>query len=114
MEDRRRVDAALVQALPTECSESVDVLDSFKELLNNEIISEDLYEQLKRRVDLGVKKYGSRLKTYNGRDTLLDCRQEALDGIMYGQQAVLEGRSKGYLRDRFIAIIQEIDQLEKP
>lgn len=96
-------DVAKVQQLPTETAESVDVLNSLKGHL-----SDELFGMLSERVDYGFRKYGSRLKTYNGRDVLLDCLQEALDGIMYGQQAFLQGVDDGRIRDRFISIVRTI------
>lgn len=101
-------DVAVVQPLPTEQEGSVDVLASLKGIL-----TDDLYEQLAQRVELGVKKYGSRLKTLNGRDVRMDCRQELLDGIMYAQQGYLEEKIPIYIRNRFISILKEMDVLER-
>jgi multidrug efflux pump subunit AcrA (membrane-fusion protein) len=47
---------------------------------------------LRARVNLGVKRYGRRLETFNGRDAHLDWLAEAVDGIMYAHQAELERR----------------------
>lgn len=101
-------DVAVVQQLPTEQEGSEDVLESLKHVL-----TADVYEQLEQRVALGVKKYGSRLKTLNGRDVRMDCRQELLDGIMYAQQGLLEGKIPIYIRNRFIGILLEMDTLER-
>jgi hypothetical protein len=46
---------------------------------------------LQKRIDMGEKKYGTRLKTHNGRNALMDAYQEALDGINYAMQAYIEG-----------------------
>ena len=43
-----------------------------------------------KRIDMGEKEYGQRLRTNNGRDALLDCYQECLDGISYSAQYYLE------------------------
>lgn len=46
---------------------------------------------LEARVQWGASKYGTRLKTHNGRNALMDAYQEALDGLNYSTQAHLEG-----------------------
>jgi len=43
-----------------------------------------------RRAESGERKYGTALKTGNGRDALMDAYQEALDLSMYLRQAILE------------------------
>jgi hypothetical protein len=86
-----------------------DVLDSLRA-----VTSPTLFAELEARVEFGVRKYGTRLKTFNGRDVLLDCRQEALDGIMYSQQAVLQGLPYAdALRNAFIHLAQCILKMEK-
>ena len=50
------------------------------------IVIDDIYE----RSRFGLKKYGTRLMTHNGRDPLWDSYQEALDLAMYLRQAILE------------------------
>ncbi len=52
-----------------------------------------------KRIDMGEKKYGQRLRPNNGRDWVLDCYQEALDGISYSGQGVLEGDDGEILND---------------
>ena len=52
-----------------------------------------------KRIEMGEKKYGQRLRTNNGRDWVLDCYQEALDGISYSAQGVLEGDDGEILHD---------------
>lgn len=42
------------------------------------------------RIDLGVERYGKRLETNNGRDALLDLKQELLDAAHYARQWQLE------------------------
>lgn len=102
-------EAAKVQALPTKSARSVDVLDSLRS-----VVPEAIYTDLAARVELGVKKYGSRLMTDNGRDVLLDCREEALDGVMYGQQAHLQGQDDfADIREAFISVVELIDKRTK-
>lgn len=95
--------AAKVQAKPLQTEKSVDVLDSLVGLVPSSI-----FKCLEERVELGVRKYGSRLKTHSVRDAALDCFQEALDGIMYAQQLCLEGRDDGSLRKSFIVLASSI------
>lgn len=45
---------------------------------------------LETRAKAGEKKYGEQLKAHNGRDSLLDAYQEALDLCMYLRQAIEE------------------------
>lgn len=45
---------------------------------------------IKDRVQLGRERYGTVLKTHNGRDALVDAFEEALDLVMYLAQAILE------------------------
>jgi hypothetical protein len=98
-------DVQTVQHLPTHANGSVDVLESLRDHIPAEI-----FAQLEERVALGVRKYGTRLETHNGRDSLLDCVQEALDGIMYSQQAKLEGIDSGQLVDLFVMLTRNINR----
>ncbi len=45
---------------------------------------------LQARSDFGMSKYGKRLMSHNGRNSLLDAYQEALDLVMYLKQRLLE------------------------
>lgn len=44
------------------------------------------------RREMGRAKYGTELRTHNGRDPWVDCLQEMLDAIVYAVQADMEGR----------------------
>ena len=50
----------------------------------------DLIALLTERSDFGLRKYGTRLRTHNGRDAYLDALQELLDLFVYLHQAQLE------------------------
>lgn len=39
---------------------------------------------------MGAKKYGERLKAFNGRDWSLDLLQELADAIQYNEQGIFE------------------------
>lgn len=47
-------------------------------------------QDLRDRAEAGRAKYGVYLQTHNGRDTLIDAYQEALDLCMYLRQAIAE------------------------
>lgn len=53
------------------------------------VLSEVL-KDLCARADMGFKKYGTMLRTNNGRDALMDAYQERLDELMYFKQALME------------------------
>ncbi len=42
------------------------------------------------RAEMGRQKYGTCLRTHNGRDALVDAYQEALDLVMYLKQCIME------------------------
>ena len=47
-------------------------------------------EDLLMRSDIGTRKYGEPLRTFNGRSALQDAYEEALDLAMYLKQAIVE------------------------
>lgn len=102
-------EATSQQTPPTEDSRSQVVLYALRD-----IVPAAIYAALEERAEMGLKKYGTFLKSFNGRNCLLDAKQEAYDLIMYGQQAVLEGRSKGYVRNRGVGAVELIESLELP
>jgi|SRR5579863_5373763 len=81
-------DAAAPQPTPT--GDGIDVAvvaaERLKALGLNEIA-----DDIEARIRLGERKYGTRLKAFNGREPLMDLYQEVLDGINYSQQCVIEG-----------------------
>ena len=54
-------------------------------------------DALLKREEVGERKYGTRLRTRNGRDPVNDLRQEVLDGVNYATQAHME-RTGGHQR----------------
>lgn len=50
----------------------------------------EVIADLQARTAVGVKKYGTELQTFNGRDCLVDAYQEALDLVQYLKQTLLE------------------------
>ena len=59
------------------------------------ISAESLKAHLRDRIALGREKYGEALRTRNGRDSLRDAYEEALDCALYLTQAAEEGQSPG-------------------
>jgi hypothetical protein len=55
-----------------------------------DIVINDMVE----RGIMGVKKYGTPLQPFNGRDALIDAYQEALDLCVYLRQAIFERDEK--------------------
>ena len=45
---------------------------------------------MRQRDAIGMKKYGQPLKAHDGRDTLIDAYQEALDLTVYLRKAIFE------------------------
>lgn len=84
--------AATPEPAPIESAESRPVLDL-------------VLEDLKARREMGIAKYGRELHTHNGRDTLMDAYQEALDLVMYLRAEIEqrdEYRAAGECADRRI------------
>ena len=57
---------------------------------DGESVTDKVISDLKKRREGGIKKYGTELKTCNGRDALIDAYQEALDLSLYLRQAISE------------------------
>lgn len=55
-----------------------------------EVVLDYVLKDLQERAEAGRKRYGSYLETHNGRDSLWDAYQEALDLAMYLRQVILE------------------------
>ena len=51
-------------------------------------------KDLEDRAIMGKEKYGTYLMTHNGRNSLMDAYQEALDLVMYLRQALEEQKDK--------------------
>lgn len=61
---------------------------------NNPAIWDLVVDDMIERDNLGNKKYGVRLQANNGRDTLKDAYQEALDLAVYLRSAIFERDGK--------------------
>jgi hypothetical protein len=94
-------DAAAVQPLPT--GNGVDVAVIAAERLRG-LGQVKIAEDIEARIRLGERKYGTRLKSHNGRDAWLDAYQESLDCINYAQQVQTEGLDSGELFGRAVEL----------
>lgn len=47
-------------------------------------------EQMRTRDRIGLERYKTRLQPFNGRDALIDLRDELLDAVAYIQQLICE------------------------
>lgn len=57
---------------------------------NNPHIADLVIEDMKARKQLGIKRYGTALQAFNGRDALQDAYEEQLDNIVYTKQWMME------------------------
>lgn len=72
----------------------------------------ELQDDLKARAEMGKAKYGTYLRTFNGRDALTDAYQEALDLVMYLVQVNLEtGNQHAMLELDALALAERLSQV---
>jgi hypothetical protein len=57
---------------------------------DGEVIINLVEKDLRDRAEVGKEKYGTYLRADNGRDSLMDAYQEALDLVMYLRQSLYE------------------------
>lgn len=57
----------------------------------HEVVARDVLE----RMELGMRRYGTPLHAFNGRDALWDAYEEAIDLACYLRQAIIEREAKG-------------------
>jgi hypothetical protein len=100
-------DAAKVQPMPT--GDGIDVaVEAAKDL--REMGLGYIAEDTEARIRLGEKKYGTRLKSHNGRDAMLDLYQEVLDGINYAKQLVIEDKDDDFFFLSLVSLAKKIKQ----
>lgn len=59
-----------------------------------EYIQHLVMEDLRKRMELGIQRYGVPLQAFNGRDVLQDIYEELLDAACYVKQAMVERDTK--------------------
>jgi len=57
---------------------------------NGQFIADMVIEDMAKRADFGLRKYGTKLQAHNGRDALQDAYEEALDLCVYLKQRLVE------------------------
>jgi len=63
---------------------------------------------LRDRAEFGLRKYGTPLTVWNGRDPVCDAAEEAADLVAYLRQAMDEGRPVGHLYWPVLAIAEHL------
>jgi hypothetical protein len=76
---------------PKPMGDGVDVGAKVSEYLRERRLFQ-MAGDLESRLTFGEKKYGTRLKSHNGRNALMDAYQELLDFLNYSMQGHIEGR----------------------
>lgn len=89
------IDAAQRQQLPT--GDGQDVAREVVRVISGDPATAILINDIESRVASGEKKYGTRLKTDNGRNVDLDLYQEVLDAMNYSMQAFLQTGRRTYM-----------------
>jgi len=69
-------------------------------------VGELVLSDMRDRIALGQERYGSKLKTFNGRDALVDAYQEAIDLVMYLRQEIEERNSA---QEAVLAVIEIVN-----
>jgi hypothetical protein len=61
--------------------------------ITSDFRSDKIISDLKNRSEIGYKKYGHYLESFNGRNSLQDAYEESLDMCMYLKQSILETKT---------------------
>lgn len=69
-----------------------------------------LVDDLNARAEMGLEKYGTKLRVNNGRRAIVDFYQECQDAVMYSMQARLEGDENGAGRffELFVSVTAQV------
>ena len=59
-------------------------------------VQDMVISDIEARKLVGLERYGTLLKPFNGRDVLMDAYQEALDLAIYLRQAIFERDARAY------------------
>jgi hypothetical protein len=71
-------------------------------------VSFEITSGIEQRRELGIKKYGTPVQTFNGRDALLDAWQESLDLLTYIYQLDLEEGGWEETLHRVIVVVEDL------
>lgn len=61
---------------------------------DGQFITDMVIEDMAKRADFGLRKYGTKLQAHNGRNALQDAYEEALDLCVYLKQKLVEDATK--------------------
>jgi hypothetical protein len=74
-------------------------------------------DDLMKRLQVGIERYGQPLQAFNGRDAKLDLYEELLDAVVYARQVQAEAddpSEQEYIRKRFVTpLIKQLIDLRK-
>jgi hypothetical protein len=114
--DRRLAIAA--QATPT--GNGAIVLDEVLRKIDNWINNYNpartagllaLREDLCARAEVGLRKYGTKLRVNNGRRAVVDLYQELMDALMYSMQARMESApSRATIASNYVELLLELSR----
>ena len=68
------------------------VIDDVTNIAFPKDLAQEIAKDMQERHEVGVKRYGTALQPYNGRNPVVDAYQEVLDSIVYLKQALIEER----------------------
>lgn len=57
------------------------------------VVTELVARDMQKRLELGIKRYGTGLQPFNGRDFLRDLYEELLDALAYGDGCIREAEA---------------------
>lgn len=75
-----------------------------------ECVQDALIALIEERKQLGIQRYGSPLMTHNGRDSVRDATEEALDLTVYLMQVAMEMRDLRAERDHALARAEHAEE----
>jgi hypothetical protein len=77
------------------------------------LVIRDVIADMEERDRVGTERYGTPLRTFNGRRALVDAYQEALDGVVYLRQEMAEEGERAAARLRADAEGISLDQMDR-
>ncbi len=124
LEERKHSDSPAIKYEPAPIGDGEEVwsliVDDFRDpWLEIEWGSNEIRHQLlldiEQRKDVGAEKYGTLLKTNNGRDALIDLYQEMLDVVQYGRQHLAEATLDDYCDDDeiYVSVLETAAKIRK-
>jgi len=105
-----------VEPKPIMTKNSKNVPDNLINFLHNNFSNSEsifLCNQILDRMNFGIKKYGTALHSFNGRDAVNDANQELIDAIQYIFQAHLENKDLSEFYELLKLILKIVEILQK-